>query len=536
MRESVEQILAAYQALGLTPRRRGLQWEGPCPSCGGRNRWHVGPEPVMGCRSCGDFRAIAAALGLGHGPPGEVDTDAVERAETEKARRHADAARRAAVIYARCRPRRHQYLRAKGFHDARLPTHNGRIVVPVWGRRGLQSLQFIGRTRKRFLRGGRMAGGSAVIGPCDPRGRRWHVEGLATGLSVRRALLSLGVPDCVIICFSAAGLMVARDCRRALVVADHDASGTGQQAAERTGCPWWMPPEPGDANDFEQTHGTGALAGALRGLMVGGLRGAQWRAIVGNEQANAHYYLGVPRLSGSSRESRGIPQQAAGRSHRDDLLCRRGRHRADDVPAGGCQGPCGAEGGGVVSEALVPSPEVARLEGLTLQELEAEFGHAWQSFGRRTLVDAWYLGRSLGRVKDGLGRTFSRYCGRIGMSRSWAYRILNLADGYPSLEALTGQQTVDGAVRALPSRDAAEDAVPMPQHLFGEDRDAALRRWLIPLIVRQRAICGICGVVLSEYESDIHIDHKIPLARGGGNEVDNLHAVHRRCNLAKGVN
>ena len=151
----------------------------------------------------------------------------------------------------------------------KLPAHEGRIVVPVWGKAVLQSLQFIGRSRKRFLSGGRMAGGHAVIGPCDPRGRRWHVEGLATGLSVRRALDALGVPDCVIICFSAGGLMIARDCRRALIVADHDASGAGQEWAERAGCPYWMPPEPGDANDYERARGTGALAAALQPLMMG---------------------------------------------------------------------------------------------------------------------------------------------------------------------------------------------------------------------------------------------------------------------------
>ena len=274
MRESVEQILAAYQALGLDARRYGLEYRGPCPSCGGNDRWHVGPDDmggsVMSCRQCGDFRAIARALGLGRPTDGATpDTAAMDQARAERDRRHAAAARRAAAIFARCRPRRHQYLAGKGFPDVKLPAHEGRIVVPVWGSAGLQSLQFIGRSRKRFLAGGRMAGGRAVIGPCDPRGRRWHVEGLATGLSVRRALTALGVPDCVIICFSASGLMVARDCRRALIVADHDASGAGQEWAERVGCPYWMPPEPGDANDYEQANGTGALAGELGRLMRG---------------------------------------------------------------------------------------------------------------------------------------------------------------------------------------------------------------------------------------------------------------------------
>ena len=270
MRESAEQILAAYRGLGLEARRQGVQWEGPCPSCGGENRFHVSSDGMIGCRNCGDFRAIATALGLNGGAPAEVDTDALERTRVEAERRYARAADRARQMIGQCRRRPHPYLARKGFGDVRALVLDGRIAVPVYGRAGLQSLQLIaGDGSKRFLAGGKMAGGHAVLGPCDPRGRWWHVEGLATGLSVRRALQSLSVPDCVIICFSAGGLAVAKDCRRALVVADHDESGAGQQAAERVACPWWMPPEIGDANDYEQAHGTGALAAALRPLMMG---------------------------------------------------------------------------------------------------------------------------------------------------------------------------------------------------------------------------------------------------------------------------
>ena len=76
------------------------------------------------------------------------------------------------------------------------------------------------------------------------------------------------------------------------------------------------------------------------------------------------------------------------------------------------------------------------------------------------------------------------------------------------------------------------EAIPLAHKV----RNQKLRRlWLVPLIVRQRALCGICGFILSECASDIHLDHKIPLARGGRDEVVNLHAVHAACNLAKGV-
>ena len=322
MRESVDQILAAYRARGLQPRRSGPEWHGPCPSCGGRDRFWIGSDGRVGCRQCRDFRAIAAALRLNGIPPGALDTTAIDQALRETARRHADAARRAVAIFAACRPRRHQYLAAKGFRDTKAPVYRDRIVVPVWGPAGLQSIQFIGRSRKRFLSGGRMAGGRAVLGPCDPRGRWWHVEGLATGLSVRRALDALGVPDCVVICFSAAGLMVARDCRRALIVADHDASGAGQQWAERAGCPYWMPPEPGDANDFERASGTGALARCAAGsyvrcatvstmnrprnksLRVDAVALARWKATTGLELDDLAAANSAVRMAASMHERR----------------------------------------------------------------------------------------------------------------------------------------------------------------------------------------------------------------------------------------
>lgn len=46
--------------------------------------------------------------------------------------------------------------------------------------------------------------------------------------------------------------------------------------------------------------------------------------------------------------------------------------------------------------------------------------------------------------------------------------------------------------------------------------------------------CARCGA----YEADrknMHVDHKIPLARGGSNDRSNLEALCRTCNLGKGA-
>ncbi len=43
-------------------------------------------------------------------------------------------------------------------------------------------------------------------------------------------------------------------------------------------------------------------------------------------------------------------------------------------------------------------------------------------------------------------------------------------------------------------------------------------------------ICGICSLLI---EDKFHIDHKIPLAKGGLHEVSNLQLTHPSCNLRK---
>ena len=104
--------------------------------------------------------------------------------------------------------------------------------------------------------------------------------------------------------------------------------------------------------------------------------------------------------------------------------------------------------------ALVPSPDVGALAGLPENQIDAAVGVAWESFGRRTVVDAWHIGGGLRRVKDGRGRHFAAYCEQIGMSRSWAYRLLKIADA--PLAEVCSHGTVDGAVKAL-------KAAPQPQ-------------------------------------------------------------------------
>ena len=47
--------------------------------------------------------------------------------------------------------------------------------------------------------------------------------------------------------------------------------------------------------------------------------------------------------------------------------------------------------------------------------------------------------------------------------------------------------------------------------------------------------CGICKQALGPSDDLLHIDHKVPRALGGSSDTENLHVVHKACNLKKGV-
>lgn len=57
-------------------------------------------------------------------------------------------------------------------------------------------------------------------------------------------------------------------------------------------------------------------------------------------------------------------------------------------------------------------------------------------------------------------------------------------------------------------------------------------------IARGRPPCGICGDPIdyslrSPDPMSFEVDHIVPIAKGGPDELDNKQAAHRRCNQAK---
>lgn len=53
------------------------------------------------------------------------------------------------------------------------------------------------------------------------------------------------------------------------------------------------------------------------------------------------------------------------------------------------------------------------------------------------------------------------------------------------------------------------------------------------LFDRQRGICAQCGGYLLTL-AGTHVDHRVPVCKGGVHAEDNLQLLHARCNLAKG--
>lgn len=50
------------------------------------------------------------------------------------------------------------------------------------------------------------------------------------------------------------------------------------------------------------------------------------------------------------------------------------------------------------------------------------------------------------------------------------------------------------------------------------------------LLVDQHGLCAYCGQPMAFY----HVDHVVPLAKGGGNDAANLALACPACNMAKG--
>lgn len=166
-------------------------------------------------------------------------------------------------------PSHHPYLTRKGFPEAVGLVKAEKLLVPMWDvnsyRRLLSFQEISADGEKRFLAGSRTKGAVYRIGTAYAR-RTALCEGYATGLTIDAALSRLNASRSVVVCFSAMNLVaVAPQFPGAVVCADNDESKTGEEAAQKTGLPWCMPPQVGtDFNDLHQQRGLTAVIDVIR--------------------------------------------------------------------------------------------------------------------------------------------------------------------------------------------------------------------------------------------------------------------------------
>lgn len=194
-------------------------------------------------------------------------------AATEQEHRYQQAAVQADTTLRAARLQEHGYLTIKGFPEEKGLVIEDKLLIPMRNvvtnkLQGYQAIRWIPeemKYEKKMLTGMRAKNAVLFLGHRDLP-ECWLVEGFATGLSVRNALRSIGMPASVVVCFSASNMVqVAEQIPgRRFVFADNDESQTGEKAAQQTGLPWTMADTVGwDANDLHTHSGLFAVVAKI---------------------------------------------------------------------------------------------------------------------------------------------------------------------------------------------------------------------------------------------------------------------------------
>lgn len=167
--------------------------------------------------------------------------------------RHKQAAGKAAWILDQCKKQTHPYMAKKGFPDEKVNVWNEMMVVPMRIDGSLSGLQLISADgRKTFLTGQKNKGASTII---DNKGKVILCEGVATAMSIRRALKAVRSRYTIVICFSAGNILeMSKRYPDCVVVADNDTVGI--RVAKQSKRVYCVPPDAGDDfNDYETRVG-----------------------------------------------------------------------------------------------------------------------------------------------------------------------------------------------------------------------------------------------------------------------------------------
>lgn len=165
------------------------------------------------------------------------------------------AAKKAEHILSECELHTHPYLDSKGFPEELGNVWNREtdnvLVIPMRAAGSVVGSQLIKADGdKKFLYGQRSGGAEFTFGQ---RGTHVLCEGYATALSAQQALRNLKVPYVLHVTFSAGNMKrIAETLPGGVVLADNDASRTGERVAQEIGWPYWMSDVVGE--DFNDAH------------------------------------------------------------------------------------------------------------------------------------------------------------------------------------------------------------------------------------------------------------------------------------------
>jgi len=195
---------------------------------------------------------------------------------TEQDKRYQSAAFHADITLRSATMDHHPYLEIKGFKESRGLVLEDKLLIPMRNvvtnkLQGYQSIRWDLQERKyekKMLTGMRAKNAVLFLGSREAP-EAWMVEGFATGMSLRHALRSVGLPAAVVVCFSASNLIQVADQIKGkrFIFADNDESKTGENSAIKTGLPWTMADTVGwDANDLHQKESLFAVVGKIMDL------------------------------------------------------------------------------------------------------------------------------------------------------------------------------------------------------------------------------------------------------------------------------
>lgn len=275
---------------------------GPCPVCGGKDRFRFDDKDGRGtwfCGQCdpqsgGGLLLLSRYLGkptievarelIGQDMPRTVAPVRKHSATDEQIREEMRirAKRGAHLLMQNSMPASHAYMDAKGLagewmvnSDIMMGADNERIepgsllLVPCYKDGELVNVQKISAEgKKRPIYGGDMAGVCHVIS--GPGKTVAVVEGFATGVTVNRMTNAT-----TYVAFNTGNMMSVTDQARAehpeailVIFADNDEHGAGLRFAEdasiQSGAKIALPPETGDWDDYRQKYGAESCRIAMR--------------------------------------------------------------------------------------------------------------------------------------------------------------------------------------------------------------------------------------------------------------------------------